>query len=74
MDNFDPVNKPSHYHADIPPELEPIKVIEGWSVNFHLGQVLKYIARAGKKDPLLQDLKKARWYLDRYISNLEGQS
>lgn len=65
------VNHPSHYGgADNP--YEAIKVIEAWDLGFCLGNTVKYILRAGKKaDPALQDLKKARWYLDREIANLE---
>ena len=65
----DPVNHPDHYGgADNP--YEAIKVVEAWSLDFHLGSVLKYIARAGKKGDMLEDLKKARWYLDRKIAKL----
>lgn len=64
------VNHPAHYGgADNP--YEAIKVIEAWGLGFCLGNTVKYIARAGKKDALVQDLKKARWYLDREIANME---
>lgn len=64
------VNHPAHYGgADNP--YEAIKVIEAWELGFCLGNTVKYISRAGKKDAALQDLKKARWYLDREISNQE---
>lgn len=67
----DLVNHPSHYGgADNP--YESIKVIEAWELGFHLGNTVKYIARAGKKGDRLTDLKKARWYLDREISNWEA--
>jgi hypothetical protein len=66
----DAVNHPAHYGgADNP--YEAIKVIEAWGLGFNLGNAVKYISRAGKKDAALVDLKKARWYLDREISNLE---
>jgi hypothetical protein len=53
------VNHPAHYGgADNP--YEAIKVIEAWGLGFCLGNTVKYISRAGKKDALLQDLKKAR--------------
>lgn len=64
----DAVNHPPHYGgADNP--YEAIKVIEAWQLGFCLGNAVKYIARAGKKAnaPQLEDLKKARWYLDREI-------
>lgn len=64
------VHHPQHYGgADNP--YEAIKVIEAWGLGFCLGNTVKYISRAGKKDPLLQDLKKARWYLDREIGSLD---
>ena len=71
MPKHDPVNHPSHYGGENNP-YEAIKVIENWGLGFNLGSVLKYICRAEKKGSLIQDLKKARWYLDREIRNLEG--
>lgn len=64
----DPVNKPTHYNFGT---IEPIKVIEDWNLGFHLGNCLKYVARAKHKGNELQDLKKARYYLDRQIDLLE---
>ena len=66
------VNNPLHYGgADNP--YEAIKVIEAWELDFHLGNTVKYISRAWKKetDKELQDLKKALWYLQRRIDNLQ---
>lgn len=64
------VNHPAHYGgADNP--YEAIKVIEAWGLGFCLGNTVKYIARAGKKGATVQDLKKARWYLDREIKALD---
>lgn len=64
------VNHPAHYGgADNP--YEAIKVIEAWELGFNLGNTVKYISRAGKKDALVQDLKKAAWYLQREIENAE---
>ena len=64
----DPVNHPLHYGgADNP--YEAIKVIEAWGLGFALGNAVKYIARAGKKGSTQEDLKKARWYLEREIEN-----
>ena len=70
---MDAINNPQHYGGDANP-YEAIKVIEAWNLGFHLGNVVKYIARAGKKDPdkELEDLKKARWYLDREIQRRGG--
>lgn len=66
----DAVDHPSHYGgADNP--YEAIKVIEAWGLNFNIGNVVKYLSRAGKKDDILQDLRKASWYLNREIENLE---
>src|SRR3954470_8115832 len=65
----DPVNPP-HYKKRTP---EPIQVIESWGLGFNLGNALKYIARAGEKDPTkeVEDLRKAVWYLNRQIKCLE---
>lgn len=64
------VNHPAHYGgADNP--YEAIKVIDAWGLGFCLGNTIKYIARAGKKGDALEDLKKARWYLDYEISERE---
>jgi hypothetical protein len=65
------VNHPEHYGGQDNP-YEAIKVIEAWGLCFHLGNVAKYIARCGKKDAELQELKKAKWYLDRKIQLMEG--
>ena len=70
MSEKETVNYPAHYGGEDNP-YEAIKVIEAWSLGFNLGNTVKYISRAGKKNPRLEDLKKARWYLDREISNLE---
>lgn len=65
------INHPQHYGGDT--TYEAIKVIEAWGLGFCLGNAVKYICRAGKKDKAaeLEDLKKARWYLDREIQRLE---
>lgn len=65
------ITKPSHYTSG--KTIEPIRVIEDWGLDFNLGQVIRYISRAGLKDDLLQDLKKARAYLTREITTLEGK-
>jgi hypothetical protein len=67
------VNHPAHYGGENN-VYEVIKVIEAWELDFHLGNTVKYISRAGKKgtDKELQDLKKAFWYLQRKIENLEN--
>ena len=66
------VNHPDHYGGEGNP-YEAIKVIEAWDLNFYLGNVVKYISRAGKKsENNIEDLKKAEWYLNRYIKLLLG--
>jgi len=65
--NFDPVRRPEHY-ARLRPE--PLEVIEEWGLNFHRGSALKYIARAGHKGDEIEDLDKARQYLEREIAML----
>jgi hypothetical protein len=66
------VNHPQHY-GGADNVYEAIKVIRAWDLGFSLGNAVKYISRAGKKDPSkhIEDLKKARWYLDEEIANLE---
>ena len=66
----DPVNHPSHYCLG---GIEVLDAIEAWKLPYHLGNVVKYVARAGHKDPskTVEDLKNARFYLDRYIKQME---
>ena len=68
------IDHPQHYGGAENP-YEAIKVIEAWQLDFCLGNAVKYIARAGKKDPTktVEDLKKARFYLERKIGQLEKQ-
>ena len=61
----DPIDHPDHYTVG---GVEVIDAIEAWGLGFHLGNAIKYIARAGRKGGALEDLKKARWYLDRMIA------
>lgn len=57
------IDHPQHYGGDT--VYEAIKVIEAWELGFHLGNTVKYISRAGKKEPdkFIEDLEKAQWYL-----------
>ncbi len=66
----DPVNNPSHYTDG---KIEVIDFIEDKGLDFCLGNTVKYISRAGKKEPdkIIQDLEKAQWYLQRKINNLK---
>lgn len=61
------IDHPSHYNRG---KIEVIDFIEDQGLSFHLGNVIKYVARAGSKGDKLEDLKKARWYLDRYINEV----
>lgn len=65
------INHPPHYRKDS--GFEAIDVIEVWGLGFSLGNVIKYISRAGKKSPelLIEDLEKSRWYLEREIAKLK---
>jgi hypothetical protein len=66
------VDHPAHYGGEDNP-YEAIKVIEAWELDFCLGNTVKYISRAGKKDRYkeIEDLRKAAWYLNRRIEQLE---
>jgi hypothetical protein len=67
----DVVNHPEHYTDG---GIETIDFIEAKKLPYHLGNAVKYISRAGKKDKekTVEDLQKASWYISRYISLLEG--
>jgi hypothetical protein len=71
IDAVERVNHPEHYGGDT--TYEAIKVIEAWQLGFCLGNAVKYVSRAGKKPnaDTIEDLKKARWYLQREINRLE---
>ena len=62
----DMVNHPAHYKAG---GIETIDFIEAKGLNYHLGNVVKYITRADLKGERLENLKKAKWYLDREIES-----
>jgi len=64
----DLINHPPHYLKGV----ETIDFIEAKELGFHLGNVVKYISRAGlKSHNPLEDLKKAQWYLNREVARLE---
>lgn len=65
----DPVEHPAHYTYGT---IETIDYIEDKGFDFCLGNVIKYVTRAGHKEDALEDLRKARWYLDRKIKSLGG--
>ncbi len=62
--------RPTHYGGEENPH-EAIKIIEHYNLGFHLGNCIKYMLRAGKKDNELEDLEKAQWYLQRHIENIK---
>ena len=70
--NKEMIDHPKHYNYG---KIEAITVIEDWKLGFCLGNTVKYISRAGKKNKSseIEDLEKARWYLDREISNLKNK-
>ena len=67
----DLVNNPAHYKDG---GIETIDFIEAKNLNYRLGNVVKYVSRAGKKYDAIQDLEKARWYLDREINRLKEKN
>jgi hypothetical protein len=60
------INHPEHYGGE-DNIYEAINIIESYDMNFNLGNVIKYILRAGKKSDGIEDLKKAVWYLNREV-------
>jgi hypothetical protein len=68
--SHDPVNHPKHYTSG---KIEVIDFLEDQTLGFHLANVVKYIARSAHKGTELQDLRKAAWYLNRKISQLEKE-
>ncbi len=69
--NDDKINHPEHYNWG---KFEVIDVIEDWYLGFHLGNAVKYIARAKHKNNFEEDIKKAIWYLNRKIEKTQGGS
>lgn len=64
MTRNDAVNHPAHYTLG---RIEVIEAIEDWTLNYHLGNVVKYVARCDLKGKPIEDLEKAAWYLRREI-------
>ena len=71
MDINNVVSHPSHYCDGR--KYEPKDVIRDWDLNFNLGSAVKYISRAGRKDDIVQDLKKAKQFIEFEIEYLEGE-
>lgn len=69
----DNINHPSHYAEGWSNGAEVIDITE--NLNFNRGNAVKYLARAGAKDPAkeLEDLRKAEWYVQREIARIEGE-
>ena len=65
------VNHPPHYNQGT---IEVIDAIEDWGLDFNAGNVVKYVARHQHKANPVEDLKKARWYLDRLIDGFSNGS
>ena len=65
------VNHPNHYNQG---KIEVIDAIEEWGLGFNDGNVVKYVSRHKHKERPLEDLKKAKWYLEREINRLEKKS
>ncbi|MCW2286642.1 hypothetical protein M2323_004528 [Rhodoblastus acidophilus] len=68
--NEDKVNNPSHYTLG---KIEVFDFIKAWDLSFAEGNVVKYVVRAPHKGKHLEDLKKARWYIDQLIKEQEGK-
>lgn len=66
----DDINTPKHYTFG---NIEPIDVIEDWQLGFHLGNVVKYVARSEHKGDKLKDLSKALYYLNREVNRLKKE-
>lgn len=62
------VDHPDHYKGH---KYEVIDIIHDYELGFDLGNAIKYILRAGKKDEIKQELKKAIWYIESYIKELD---
>ena len=68
----DEINHPAHYTFS---KIEVLDAIEAWGLDYHSGNIVKYMARAGRKShDRIKDLKKAQFYLDRLIINLEKET
>lgn len=63
------VNHPSHYNKGI----ETIDYIESWEMSFNIGNAIKYTTRSGYKENALEDLLKAKWYIEREIDRLKKE-
>ena len=69
--NLSAIHHPKHYNFG---KIEVIDVIEDWELNFSRACIIKYVARASHKGSEIEDLRKAKWYLEREIGRLETSS
>lgn len=69
-DKSDIISAPAHYTYS---KYQPKDVIREWKLNFNLGSAVKYIARAGRKDDIIQDLKKAKQFIEFEIEAIENE-
>ena len=69
--NYDAVHKPSHYTEGR--KFEPKDVIRDWGLNFNIGSAVKYLSRAGRKDDIVQDLRKAQEFIQFEIDAIEAE-
>lgn len=74
MADYNNISKPSHYAEGR--KFEPKDVIRDWDLNFNLGNVVKYVSRAGRKEgnTILEDLNKARQYIDFEIEYIKKEN
>ena len=70
MSEITSMTAPTHYSKF---DVQPIEAIERWGLGFHTGNIVKYIVRSPHAGNEMKDLKKAKWYLDRYILVRESQ-
>jgi len=63
------VDHPDHYQGQ---GIEVIDIIDSFELDFYRGNIIKYILRADKKKNELEDLKKAKWYIDKLIQKMEN--
>jgi len=75
MAEQDAINRPRHYNINSAGEqaIETYDYIDSWKMGYAEGNIIKYVSRHKYKGKALQDLKKARWYLDRLILELEAK-
>lgn len=71
-EDINPAIRPNHYGGEENP-FEPIKIIMHYGLGFNIGNVVKYVLRAGKKDDIVQELEKAKQYLEFEINHLKSK-